>query len=181
MISMRSIKNIIALLIGLCIAFILVEVGLRLFPSRLTGFGTTIGYQYDPGTGVILYPNQRDARFSRRCFSNDKIRTNAVGFRDDDWSLEKRKLRIAVLGDSYMEALQIPDGEFFFDLLERISNDRVEVMNFGISGYGTLTEYITYNKFVKQYRPDLVLLFFSNTDVVDNSRTLREKPRVRLT
>jgi hypothetical protein len=178
---MRSIKNIIALLIGLCIAFILVEVGLRLFPSRLTGFGTTIGYQYDPGTGVILYPNQRDARFSRRCFSNDKIRTNAVGFRDDDWSLEKRKLRIAVLGDSYMEALQIPDGEFFFDLLERISNDRVEVMNFGISGYGTLTEYITYNKFVKQYRPDLVLLFFSNTDVVDNSRTLREKPRVRLT
>jgi hypothetical protein len=50
---------------------------------------------------------------------------------------------------------------------------RVEVLNFGVSGYGTAQELITLESRVLPYRPDLVLLaFYAENDVSNNSRRL---------
>ena len=45
----------------------------------------------------------------------------------------------------------------------------VEVLNFGVSGYGTAQELLTLRQRVWSYEPDLVLLaFFTGNDVADN-------------
>jgi hypothetical protein len=55
----------------------------------------------------------------------------------------------------------------------------LEVMNFGVAGYGTAQEYVLLQSSAMRYQPDLVLLQFSNRDdVVDNSFALaKEKNR----
>jgi hypothetical protein len=165
-------RNLYAILIGVLCALLLMEIIFRIIPLNYTGIGTTVEYRHDPHVGVTLAPNQRNAVFVKKCVVNDRIRTNRQGFRDDDWEREKRKPRIAIIGDSFMEALQVPDGSLLADLLELRFGSDVEVLNFGISRYSTVNEYLTYIHYVSPYRPDLVLLFFSSNDVMDNSLEL---------
>ncbi len=50
----------------------------------------------------------------------------------------------------------------------------VEVINFGVSGYGTAQELLTLREKVWKYSPDLVLLAITtNNDITDNSRALK--------
>jgi hypothetical protein len=52
---------------------------------------------------------------------------------------------------------------------------RIEVINFGVSGYGTAQELLTLREKVWQYSPDLVLLAVTTSnDVTDNSRILKK-------
>lgn len=118
------------------------------------------------------------------------VRINSAGFRDREHSVAKpaRTLRIAVLGDSMTEARQVDVSQTFWSILEqnllRCSGlgDRVpEVMNFGVSGYGTAQEYLLMER-VWRFQPDVVLLaFYPGNDVLNNSRELEhstQKPYV---
>ena len=49
----------------------------------------------------------------------------------------------------------------------------VEVLNFGVSGYGTAQSYLLLRQHVQSYGPDLVVLaFYNGNDVADNSIVL---------
>ena len=110
------------------------------------------------------------------------LRINAEGFRDEEQALAKPEatLRIAVLGDSFTEAREVPLEETYWKVMERrladcaISQERgVEVLNFGVNGYGTAQEYLVLEAHVWKYRPDIVLLaVFTGNDVWNNSRAL---------
>jgi hypothetical protein len=55
-----------------------------------------------------------------------------------------------------------------------LSNQNVEVINFGVSGYGTGQELLTLREKVWKYDPDVVLLAFTTgNDLSDNSRVLK--------
>jgi hypothetical protein len=90
------------------------------------------------------------------------------------------------LGDSYPEALQVPLEEAFWLVMERqlnecgaFPNQKVEVINFGVSGYGTAQELITLRERVWDYSPDIVLLTVTTSnDITDNSRQLKKTDRV---
>jgi len=64
--------------------------------------------------------------------------TNARGWRDRDHAdaPEPGVLRIAVLGDSFTFGVGVDDGERYTDRLEE-QHAGVEVLNFGVNGYGT--------------------------------------------
>jgi hypothetical protein len=87
-----------------------------------------------------------------------------------------------VLGDSFAEAFQVPLENTFWSVLERklrecraLSGRDVEVMNFGVSGFGTTQELLTYREYARKYEPDFVLLaFFPGNDLRDNLRSLSE-------
>ena len=86
--------------------------------------------------------------------------------------------RIALLGDSYIEAFEVPFEKTVGELLEgRLSALRgtpVEVLNFGHGGYGTAQELLTLQHEVWKYSPDLVLLAVTTgNDISDNSRRLK--------
>lgn len=102
---------------------------------------------------------------------------NKWGWRDRDWSLVKtaNQVRIAVLGDSYVEAFQVEDDSTFLRLVERRVNAtdgaRIELMNFGASGFTTSEEYLVLATEVWKFSPDMVILFFNpENDITDISR-----------
>ncbi|UCF05093.1 MAG: SGNH/GDSL hydrolase family protein [bacterium] len=171
------VKNLLTMLFGVVIALLLAETILRIFPSKYTRFGSDIEYRFDPDIGIILAPDQRGATWARKCYKNSHIRTNSDGFRDDDWEVATERVRVAILGDSFIEGLSVPDGYVIDEQLEKMSGGCTEFMNFGLSGLGTLQEYLLYEKFVRRYKPDLVLLFFVSNDVMDSSRDLRRLAR----
>ena len=110
------------------------------------------------------------------------VKINSQGLRDREHAIEKPRnvYRIAVLGDSYAEALQVPIEETFWTLLPQhlarcafAPGKQIEAINFGVSGYGTAQELLTLRHRAWDYAPDLVLVpFFPGNDVRNNSKAL---------
>ncbi len=115
--------------------------------------------------------------FEWRAFS----RMNADGLRDRDHPLRKPPgvARVLLLGDSFAEGMQVPLESTFAKRLEAklIAEGReVEVVNAGVSGFGTDNELLFYEAEGERYEPDLVLLAFTAAnDVIENSRPLYER------
>lgn len=131
-------------------------------------------------SSLFLYENKENAIFPHgggREFANI-IKINSWGFRDEEFVREKEAgvLRIAVLGDSQAEALQVEVGDTWQKVMARKLSEelskkppaqRVESYNFGVSGYGTDQEWLTLREKVWDFGPDMVILAFSPNDVGD--------------
>lgn len=110
------------------------------------------------------------------------VRINSNGFRDQERTFEKRTdtVRIAVLGNSWTEALQVPLEKTYESVLEKkltgsscFAGRRVEVLNFGVAGYSTAQELLTIQQEVWKYHPDVVILaFYAARDIANNVREL---------
>ena len=80
-----------------------------------------------------------------------------------------------------VEALEVPVEQRFTELTEATLNAnkclaaaRTEVLNFGMSGYGTAQELLILRHHAWQYSPDLVVLFFmTGNDIRNNSEKLQ--------
>jgi lysophospholipase L1-like esterase len=150
---------------------------------RLVGWSHPNFYRPDPVRGWELRPG---AAGRWRQEGDAPVRINRDGLRDEEHPTAKppRELRIALLGDSMVEALQVPRDRTFWELVERrlegcegLRGRRVEVLNFGVSGYGTAQELLTLRHEVWKYRPDLVLLgFYAGNDVRNNYEPLDQDP-----
>jgi hypothetical protein len=97
-----------------------------------------------------------------------QVATNSFGFRDDEWTVHKppHVLRIAVLGDSFIEAIQVPQERTAIRELERRIRARfpgrtLETLNFGVSNYGVGQYLMVYEQYVRQFAPDYVVVFAS--------------------
>jgi len=165
-----------SLLVVASIAFSLLVFELAL---RAIGWAEPVWYQPDAQLGWRMRPGLA-AWYTQE--GRGFVRVNAQGMRDRDHLIDKPAgtYRIAVLGDSYAEARQVEREQAFWALLPAElaacgfqPGKRVEVLNFGISGYGTAQEYLMLESNAMRYRPDLVLLQFTNgNDVRDNSFAL---------
>ncbi|HEY9755341.1 MAG TPA: SGNH/GDSL hydrolase family protein [Oculatellaceae cyanobacterium] len=85
--------------------------------------------------------------------------------------------RIALLGDSATEGMQVPLEATYGQALERRLNreaesakiaKRFEVINFGCSGYSTGQQVLQYEQEVRKYHPDIVILMYNRGDNVEN-------------
>ena len=171
-------KKLLLLTMGVAMGLVLCELSLR-----AVRWGQGQPYVPDEHCGTRLMPGfsgwwQREGRAY--------IRINRYGFRHGDRHPEKRPgtLRVAVLGDSFIEAFQVPDEQTLCEVAERklascaVSAGRVvEVLNFGVAGYGTGQQLQMLKHFVWDYQPDVVVLaFFPGNDLRNNSADLEPDP-----
>jgi hypothetical protein len=126
-----------------------------------------IGYRHTPNM-EYWHNDENDHPISGRF--------NRYGYRGKDWSIKKAPgtYRIAVLGDSYVEAFQVETEKTFLDLTKSRLNitltPPVELMNFGRSGFTQSEEYIVLQREVTPFYPDMVILFFlPGNDIEDIS------------
>jgi hypothetical protein len=78
-----------------------------------------------------------------------------------------------------VEGSQVSWEERFSSMLERQLTEwvqshigqqgRVEVLNFGVSSYGTAQEWLYYQSYVRHYDPDMVLVAVFSNDIMNNS------------
>ena len=169
----------------LILASIVVSIALFEVALRAIGYQQPVWYQPDPRLGWRMRPGLT-GWFTQE--GRGFVRVNAEGMRDRDHVAGKPPgvYRIVVLGDSYSEALQVDREQAYWAQLPQqlaacgFQKDRqIEVLNFGISGYGTAQEYLMLQSTAIRYQPDLVLLQFTNgNDVRNNSFALEvEKDR----
>ena len=147
---------------------------------RVAGYTYPVFYAPDAARGWSLRPGVEGWY---RKEGEAYVRVNSVGLRDREHARPKPPdtLRVAVLGDSYAEALQVEQEKAFWSVMEArlqgcggFGGKKVEVINFGVSGYGTAQELLTLRERVWDYSPDVVLLAVTtNNDLIDNSRALK--------
>jgi len=172
---------------GLFMGVVIGEIGLRV--ARIEGYpkigdlvdsAPTRFHTSDPNLGWKLKPgasgewNEEGASL---------VQVNSEGLRDREHTKAKppNTLRVAVLGDSFTEAIHVPVEQTFWSKLERKLGNcqavkrrkNVEVINFGVQGYGTAQQLIMLRKKVWDYSPDIVILaFFIGNDMINNSPKL---------
>jgi hypothetical protein len=108
------------------------------------------------------------------------VRINGQGLHDREIPYARTAAqRILVLGDSFVEAFQVDFEESFVKRLEASLNApdspgaRVEVVNAGVSGWGTDNSLLWFQTEGWRYRPDVVMLVFNTgNDVFENDRAL---------
>lgn len=160
---------------SILLSLAIIEVGLR-----VAGYSYPEFYQTDIHRGYALRPGMEGwYRKEGEAF----VRINSDGLRDREHVKLKPSdtLRIAVLGDSYTEAFQVAFEDSFCAVLERklrecaFDRRNIEVINFGVSGYGTTQELVTLRQNVWQYEPDIVLLAVTTSnDISENVRALKK-------
>jgi hypothetical protein len=174
-------SKLLRLLGGVLLALLLFEVGLRVAGIRFDASLFT-GHRI---RGFALRPYAEGWKVSE---GEAYVRINSDGLSDREHTLKKppNTLRIAVLGDSYTEARQVEADRRFTAIMERhlsrcpaLQGHNVEVINFGIGGYGTAQELLTLRHHVWKYEPDVVVLqFYTGNDVFDNHSAFpQEGPR----
>lgn len=152
-----------AITIGIGIAMLMGEIGLRLLqPARLSSSGRERDFfcRFDPELGWAPLPNIT-ALHKRGDFSG-LVHQNNYGLRGpDDMQLNKTagKRRVLVLGDSYAWGYGVNQTELFSAPEVHGTND--EILNFGVSGYGTDQEYLFYQREGTNFVVDEVVVAFT--------------------
>lgn len=167
-----------AIALGTTLVFGIAEFGLR-----LADIGMPSLYVPDDFCGSRLRPSTSGVWIRE---GHGHITVNSSGFRGPEISAEKAAgvFRIAVLGDSYIEALQVNENaslcfqiQYILNTANRIPNRKYEVINCGVSGYGTAQELQMLRHHVLQLQPDAVLLaVYPENDIRNNLRSLDGDP-----
>ncbi len=175
---MKLKSNLALLAVSVLLALAAAEIGLRALGISFPEFNRldpVLGWRPRPGVSGI-YTREGGAFVS----------INAEGFRDVEHPVAKPPgtIRIAVIGDSMTEGREVALAETYWKRLEaRLAacpardGRRVEVLGFGVNGYGTAQELLVLRDHVLKYDPDLVLLaVFTANDIWNNSRALDGHP-----
>jgi hypothetical protein len=103
-----------------------------------------------------------------------RIHTNSQGFRGTrEYEPEPPgdTGRIVTIGDAHTLGVGVGDDETFSALLEKRLANRgqdVEVINMGVSGFGTAQELLQFRHVARDYNPDLVILGYFQNDQAGN-------------
>lgn len=163
---------------ALAVSLLAAEVALRVI-----GFSYPLFYERDWHTGGALRPGAR-GWWTRE--GRAYVVISSDGLRDREHSRDKPPgtFRVAVLGDSYAEALQLPMEQAFWAVMERelascgaLGGKTPEAINLGVSGYGTTQQLLSLRHRGWQFDPDAVVLAVTTgNDIRNNHRGLEGDP-----
>ena len=168
--------NTLFLVAGLALIGVVGEMYFRL---RAPFLESGIPYAWSPTIGRIYYPNA-DVRSTNRLDFWTESRTNSLGFVDrEPIGLERAaaSCHIAMIGDSYVEARQVPIADKFQVRLEELAAEElrhlaITTSAFGIMGTGQVNQLAYYDEFARYLRPALVVLVFVDNDFMNNAPIL---------
>ena len=168
--------NALFLLAGLALIGVVGETYFRL---RVPFMESDHPYAWSPTVGYIFKPNA-EVRHTNGLDFWTISRTNILGFPDrEPISLERAaaSCHVAMIGDSYVEALQVPIADKFHVRLEELAAEELRHLDittsaFGISGTGQVNQLAYYDEFARHLRPALLVLAFVSNDFMNNAPIL---------
>jgi lysophospholipase L1-like esterase len=177
----RSARRLAALAFGLALALALVEAGIRAFAPQPEGEAGPLL------RGPLTEPGDHRVRTGEYDVT---LHVNAAGFVDGEWppaapggvaggGAPRPKTEIVVLGDSFVQAAQVPPGSGFGPRLEAALAEQgvaAHVLSMGVPGAGTATALGVLRTYALPRRPDLIVLgFLVANDVLNNHPLLEGK------
>lgn len=165
----KKTKSFLQISGGAAVAFFLCEVVLRIL-----GFTPVNTNTFDGNNLVIFKPNHSFV-IKDRCFENT-LTSNNFGFHSREYLIPKppNTYRIVVLGDSFVEAAQVPLNKTFFELLEQKLNEKKEAVRYEVipiakSGHGTLMNLLFAREYALRFEPDLIVDAFITNDLQEDN------------
>ena len=139
-----------------------------LFSDEPHRFVPDVGRLYQPGA-VVRRTNQVD-------FWTEQT-ANASGFLDreaPDPETVKDACRIALIGDSYVDAREVPLTEKTQSVMMQraaaaLPDRKISVSAYGFTGTGQLNQLPFYDRYARDFHPDLIVLVFVTNDFANNS------------
>lgn len=180
--------NTLAFAASVMVSLLLAEGALRLAGVRYPSFYTVDAHRgYSLRLGAVgLWTRE----------GRGQVRINSFGLRGPEVSLKPPDgvLRVAVLGDSFTEAFQVDEqATWLYQLQSLLNHDPtcpitanhsrgVQLLNFGVGGYGTGQQLLTWRHVASSFKPGLVILaIYPGNDFTDNEPTPRkDRPVFRL-
>ena len=123
---------------------------------------------YDATLGWVLTPNW-SGNHQNYDFTAHYL-VNGLGFRaDSPLPTERRGLLYAVLGDSFTFGFGVSEDQTFVRQLNKTAGGGATFVNFGVPGYSTDQEVLLLERYLLNYRPDVVLVVvYMGNDLFDN-------------
>lgn len=111
----------------------------------------------------------------------ERITINSAGFRDDEWIATKPPgtKRVAVLGDSFTFGMAVAVEDSYVEQLQRMLDGgdvKVEVLNFGVIGYGMWQYQVLLEREVLKYDPDLIIVGLFLDDILATTPPYEHDP-----
>lgn len=157
-------KEILFSVVAFVLFLFLLEGGLRAFyfiKGRNVNFSESIGWQSKEN----LLWKKNYAGYGEVLFTTTKYGFRVFGDPNTD------KLKIFVLGDSFTQATTVNDGDAYYDYMQK-NHDNIEIFAYGSGGFGSLQEYMIFDKYFDMIKPDLVIWQFCPNDFINNSQVL---------
>ena len=168
--------NALFLLVGLALIGVVAETYFRL---NVPFTQSVLPYAWSPTVGATFVPNA-EVRHTNGLDFWTISRANSLGFLDrEPIGIERAaaSCHIAVIGDSYVEALQVPIADKLHVRLEELAVEELRHLDvttsaFGVSGTGQVNQLAYYDKFARHLRPALLVLVFVSNDFMNNAPIL---------
>ncbi|MGY4539603.1 hypothetical protein ACVW0P_004038 [Mucilaginibacter sp. UYNi724] len=139
-------------------------------------------FELSPIQGKKMLPSKRIVYFGEGFYMGT---TNQYGYLGTPYPKKKdpKKIRIAMIGDSYVEGFQLFDKYHFARIAERklnlgLPSPKYEVLNFGVGNYDFNDMMIAYMNYVKEFNPD-VLVFLVKYDDFMSSNNFVPSPVIK--
>ena len=169
--------NALFLVLGLALIGVVGEMYFRLRAPFLKEVDAS--FAWSPTIGRIYTPNT-EARWTNRLDYWTESRTNSLGFVDrEPIGLERAaaSCHIAMIGDSYVEAREVPIADKFHVRLEELAAEELRHLDittsaFGIGNTGQVNQLAYYDEFAQAFRPALLVLVFVANDFMNNAPIL---------
>jgi len=167
-------KKIFFITFQCLLVIIVMELTLRLLkPARVVGIShMPCIYAKDELTGYKYIPKSRG--WYHRYFEMDNtVIINSLGYHDVERKYDRgnKGLRIAIIGDSFTSALEVPVSSTWTQVLELNLNENtkssIEVINLGMDGTGTDIHKNILEHYLQSSKVDVAILAFYENDISD--------------
>ena len=168
--------NILLLSLGAALIFIDWEAWIYL---RAPFTETRLPTRFEPGVGLLNEPGA-EVRWTNHVDFWVAQRANRWGFLDREPLPPEQAAQtchIAFIGDSFVEAREVPVADKFHVRLEDLAARTLPQLNISTSAYGRratgqINQLPFYDEYARQLRPKLVVLVFFYNDFRDNHKLL---------
>ena len=131
--------------------------------------------RFEPGVGLLYEPGA-EARWTHYGEFWVAQRANRWGFLDREPPPPEQAAQtchIAIIGDSYVEAREVPVADKFHVRLEELAARALPRLNIATSAYGLgatgqINQLPFYDEYARSLHPKLVVLVFARNDFMDN-------------
>ena len=169
--------NAAFIIAGLLLIALICEAYLRLANPFIE---TSIPFHFVDGVGLIREPNAELRYANWRDDNFVASRVNSLGFLDREPISAERAgagCHIAFIGDSYVEAQEVPIADKFHVRLEDMAARELPHLDiitqaYGIGVTGQINQIPFYDEYVRPLSPKLVVLVFFLNDLAENSPAL---------
>ena len=169
------------LLGGGLLAGVAAEVWLR---SRTPFVGRHFPTRFVPGAGFLAEPRASVRWTNGREFWTETT-TNSLGFPDrepPDPGRAPEGCRVVAIGDSFVEANEVPVADKFPVRLEELAERELPALDletsaFGRGDTGQVNQLAFYDRYARRLRPKAVVLVFYSNDFEDNTTEYRARRR----